>query len=219
MSSRILAREGAASAVPIRWRRTAGPAAGGEIVSPEAAGPPPSPEALEQFRREAAAAEAQARRQGYQEGEEAARKRLAAPYEKALGRLTAELAEFATLRRRLRREAEEDLVQLAIAVARRVLRRELSADPSALHGIIKAALDRLESREILRLRLHPHDAPAAAEMLRERGAPAQIEVAADPSLERGAFLVETARGTLDASIETQLREIERGLTDLVRRRA
>jgi flagellar biosynthesis/type III secretory pathway protein FliH len=32
-------------------------------------------------------------------------------------------------------------------------------------------------------------------------------------LERGAILVETARGKLDASLETQLAEIGRGLTD------
>lgn len=215
MSSRILARSEAAAAVPIRWGRLTG----GQGGPPEVGGGRPSPEAIEQLRREAAAAEALARRQGYQEGEEAACKRLAAPYEKALAHLTAELAEFSALLGRLRREAEEDLVQLTIAVARRILRRELATDPAALHGVVKAALERLESREILRLRLHPEDAPVAAAMLRERGAPAQIEVAADPALERGAFLVETVRGTLDASVETQLREIERGLTDLVRRRA
>lgn len=215
MSSRILPREGAAAAVPIRWGRLTG----AENGPPEAGGGRPAPEVIEQLRREAATAEALARRRGYQEGEEAARKRLAEPYEKALAHLTAELAEFSALLGRLRREAEEDLVQLTIAVARRILRRELATDPAALHGVVKAALERLESREILRLRLHPEDAPVATAMLRERGAPAQIEVAADPALERGAFLVETVRGTLDASVETQLREIERGLTDLVRRRA
>jgi flagellar assembly protein FliH len=43
-----------------------------------------------------------------------------------------------------------------------------------------------------------------------------IELVPDASLERGAAIFETTRGNLDASIETQLREIERGFTDLVR---
>ena len=38
-------------------------------------------------------------------------------------------------------------------------------------------------------------------------------------LERGGVIVETSRGNLDAAIESQLKEIERGLTDLARRSA
>jgi flagellar biosynthesis/type III secretory pathway protein FliH len=35
----------------------------------------------------------------------------------------------------------------------------------------------------------------------------------DPALEHGAAVFETTRGNLDASVETQLREIGQGLTD------
>ena len=54
------------------------------------------------------------------------------------------------------------------------------------------------------------------DLLAARGLPAGVEVAADPGLERGGFLIDTSRGALDASIATQLQEIEHGLTDLVR---
>ena len=40
-----------------------------------------------------------------------------------------------------------------------------------------------------------------------------LPLIADGTLERGAILVETARGKLDASLETQLTEIGRGLAD------
>jgi len=43
-----------------------------------------------------------------------------------------------------------------------------------------------------------------------------VEIMPDPSLERGAAILETARGNLDASVDTQLREIERGFLELVR---
>jgi flagellar assembly protein FliH len=49
------------------------------------------------------------------------------------------------------------------------------------------------------------------------GLPERIEVIADKKLERGALLIETERGELDASVETQLEEIERGFADLIRR--
>ena len=46
----------------------------------------------------------------------------------------------AGLRARIRKETESDIVTLTVAIARRVLRRELSVDPEAIHGVVKAAL-------------------------------------------------------------------------------
>ena len=45
--------------------------------------------------------------------------------------------------------------KLALAIARRVLRRELAVDPEALHGLVLAALEKLQGQEICRVRVHP----------------------------------------------------------------
>ena len=63
------------------------------------------------------------------------------------------------------------------------------------------------------------DAGLLAEERTRLGLPPNLEIAADASLSAGSAVFETARGELDASIGTQLREIDRGLTDLMRRRA
>jgi flagellar biosynthesis/type III secretory pathway protein FliH len=44
-----------------------------------------------------------------------------------------------------------------------------------------------------------------------------VEVLSDPSREVGSVIFETARGDLDASVDSQLREIERGLADCLRK--
>jgi flagellar biosynthesis/type III secretory pathway protein FliH len=44
---------------------------------------------------------------------------------------------------------------------------------------------------------------------------AAIEIAADASFKPGDVIFETPQGQLDASVSTQLREIERGLADRV----
>jgi len=49
------------------------------------------------------------------------------------------------------------------------------------------------------------------------GLPQRVEVVADPGLERGAAILESSRGALDVSVETQLAEVERGFADLIRR--
>jgi flagellar assembly protein FliH len=112
---------------------------------------------------------------------------------------------------------EEDLVHLAIAVARRILHRELQVDPEALTGIVKAVVERVEAREVHRLLVAPFDLPFIQKRLAELGLPSRVELSADSSLVRGSVVLETARGRIDASVETQLSEIERGFADLVRR--
>ena len=52
--------------------------------------------------------------------------------------------------------------------------------------------------------------------LEAMGLPQRCEVLADPALESGAAILETNHGTLDASAETQMEEIERGFADVVR---
>jgi len=163
--------------------------------------------------------EEEARRQGFAEGEAAQREKLAAPMHEAARRLADQARELAELRTRVRREAEQDVVKLAVAIARRILRRELNVDPAVLLGLVKAALERVEAREVLRLRVHTDDARMVEKALKGAEMPARFEVIGDPGLEPGAVILETLRGDLDASLETQLSEIDRGLMDLVRRRS
>jgi flagellar assembly protein FliH len=220
MSSRVLSGDDAGKISPIRWKRT-GSAGGGSMApedgSAEAGDVTELRDAMARLQADAAAQALQARQAGFAEGEAVARNQLEKPLAEAADRLSATVAELAGLRPQLRREAEEDLVRLAVAVARRVLRRELTADPEAILGIVKAALDRIDAREILRLRVHPQDLALIQQALEARETPHKVEVIADPSFERGGLVFETARGNLDASVDSQLLEIERGFTDLVRR--
>src|SRR5471030_2372000 len=114
-------------------------------------------------------------------------------------------------------EAEADLVKLALAIARRGLRRELAIDPEALHGLVLAALEKLQGQEICRVKVHPSHAAMVTECLRQIVTGAAVEVIPDPSREPGAIVFETERGNLDASVESQLQEIERGLADRLKR--
>jgi flagellar assembly protein FliH len=160
---------------------------------------------------------AEARAAGLREGEATGRSRAAAELQPMLERLARTIDEVAGLRPRLRREAEADLVKLAIAIARRVIRRELGVDPEALHGLVLGALEKLQIQEVSRVRVHPSQAAAVAALLRERSSGLPIEVMPDVSGDPGAAVFETSRGNLDASVESQLGEIERGLADTLRR--
>jgi len=154
-------------------------------------------------------------RQGEAAGAQTATERLTGPLA-SLGTVAQELA---GLRPRVRAEAEQGVVNLAIAIARRVLHREISTDPAALLGLVKSAGARLNARELNRLRVSPKDSASIQEHRDRIGLPPGLEIAADPALVPGSAIFETARGELDASVETQLDEIERGLADRLRRRS
>jgi flagellar assembly protein FliH len=225
MSSKILQGPKSTTAQPLDWRqvRREGGEAAAPAESPLAGELPAAPEwgaynALENRLREveqhAPARERQARLAGFEEGHAAA----AAEWQPALERAARSAVEIAGLRSRLRREAEEEVVRLSIAIARRILRREMNTDQDALLGLVKAALERIELRETHRLRVRPEDAPLMRALLDRIGSPHRVEVVADAALERGAAIFETERGNLDASVSTQLEEIERGFTELLQRK-
>jgi flagellar assembly protein FliH len=174
---------------------------------------------LERLAQECERRVAEARSAGLREGETAGRRAGASEVQPWIERLTRTIEELAQLRPRLRREAETDVLRLALAIARRVLRREMAIDPEALHGLVLVALEKIAGQEASRVRVHPADAAQVTEGLRKTASGASIQVVPDPAREPGTLIFETERGNLDASIESQLQEIERGLADRLRSHA
>lgn len=216
MSSKLYRNDDGVEPVVHVWRSAGTP--GGARAGAGAAVRPPGSGGND------AAAEAEARLQAVQKQAYAAGEQ--AGTQKAMERLIPALAAFESMTKQLagmsshvRQEAEVGTVQLAVAIARRVLHRELAVDPEAVLGLVKSAGARLNAREVRRLRVAPDDARAISEHRAALNLPQGLEVLADPSLPRGSAIFETTRGEMDASVGTQLDEIERGLTDLVRRRS
>ncbi len=150
---------------------------------------------------------------GIADGRQEARTAARTEYRDAIERLAQAAARLQEHRIQIRREAEEELVRLAIAVARRLIRRELTVDPESVHGIIRIALEKIQARDISRVRVHPSQSTGVQEMLGRIAGAKNLEVVADPSLDLGDAVFETSRSDLDATIDSQLREIERGFVD------
>jgi len=212
MSVRALVRRQSSEGDPIVWpaadEALSMPLAGPRAASPAEKPPQEPPRAAEPDL-------AAVRQAAFREGEMAARAQAQAELRPLIEQLAHAARDLAALRPRLREQAEEDLIRLAVAIARRVVRRELTVDPATITGLVKAALEQLAAGETARLRVHPEHEALVRQFLAEAGR-GLITVAADGALARGSAIFETARGDLDASAETQLAEIERGLTDRFR---
>jgi flagellar assembly protein FliH len=146
-------------------------------------------------------------------GEESARQSLESSVRESVQQLAASIAELAETRSETIRRAEADTVRLSIEIARRVLHREISVDGSALEALIKAALEKLRAQEVYRVRVHPDQEKLLRACLDQAGRGQSVAIVSDPVQPKGGAVFETGRGALDASVETQLAEIERGLAD------
>jgi len=130
-------------------------------------------------------------------------------------RAAAALAAAAAERDRLLRGAEHEVVEIAVAVARKVLGRELGRSREAVVDLAAAAVAEARSRRDVVLRVSPADAAAvrAADGSFAALSRAPIRIVEDPSLAQGGVIVETEAGRIDARIEAQLEAIERAIEE------
>lgn len=159
----------------------------------------------------------QARRDGFSEGVAAGEFQAEQQVRPSLDGIARSIAELARMRDVIRQEATRDLVQLAVSIAARVIHRDVAMDPDALAGLVTAAFTKLQTREIHRVRMHPGMEALVQKCMEQVGSPRNVVLSPDPALKPGELFFETSQGALDASVDTQLREIERGLIDKLER--
>lgn len=199
------------------WTPVDGPAPAAQVPAPtppaaaEAAPAAPAPPAMPTPDQQAhlAALERDAFTKGYAQGERAGLEAGGKRAEAMLRRLAQTLDEVTGLRDTMVRQTERELVQLAVAIARRILQRELAVDPELTAALAHIALERLGGAGPATVRLHPddHAIVTAGQSLAGR----QVDVIADPAVSRGGCIVESEFGFIDASVDAQVDEIARNV--------
>jgi flagellar assembly protein FliH len=128
-------------------------------------------------------------------------KAQAATFEKMLAAVSQPFSE-------LDDQVEEQLVQLAVTVARQLVRRELRMDPAQVIAIIRetVALLPAATRDV-RVHLHPDDAAVVRERLATPGTERAWTIVEDPVMTRGGCRVTTDTAQIDARLETRIQSI------------
>jgi flagellar assembly protein FliH len=145
--------------------------------------------------------------QGERAGAEAARERG----EATLRRLTQTIEELTTLRAQMIHQTERQMVQLALAIARRIVHREVSLDQDLLIAMARVALDRLGESAQITVKLHPEEFEATAAARAASWTGTTVQVVADARVGRGGCRVESDFGMIDAGVDAQIQELARAL--------
>lgn len=115
---------------------------------------------------------------------------------------------------------EREVVELALAIAARILQREAQVDPLLLAGAVRVSLGQLQESTTVELRVPASSLEMWSETLRLMpNLPVTPSVIADSAMKDGECALTTELGRVDLGVRAQLKEIERGFFDLLSHRA
>ncbi len=147
----------------------------------------------------------QAYQTGYEEGKNTAAAELSEVVASASQRLEA-----------IEQQAEPQLKELALTIARKILGKELEFHPETVVDIVKQALsEKARQRREIFLRVNPDDLQyireRKPELLEVLSRAKEIGIREDPEVALHGVVIETDAGIIDAQLETQLAVFERVL--------
>jgi flagellar assembly protein FliH len=128
--------------------------------------------------------------------------------------ITAQVEQFYEERDRYLHAVEHEVVELALAIAARILRREAQMDPLLLTGAARVALGQLSESTEVRLHVPAGDFDLWREAITHLpNLAVRPEVVAKTEMRLGDCVLETQLGSVDLGVRAQLGEIERGFFD------
>jgi flagellar assembly protein FliH len=217
MSSRARRLVDAAHVEAFKWERVGERGSAGAVepfftAGAQAAPSAPAPAAdLAHQQARLASLEREAFAKGYEQGERAGAEAGAKRADAMLRRLAETIQELAEVRRSMVRQTERQMVELALAIAKRIVRREVTIDSDLTLTMARVALDRLGDSTAVTIRLNPDDFEATCQQREALLAGSHLTVTPDASVSRGGCLVQSDFGYVDASVDAQFQELARAL--------
>lgn len=111
-------------------------------------------------------------------------------------------------------EVEREVLRLSVRIAEKIIGREIRIDKETLADIVAAALLHARQHQTLAVRVNPADLPlvqAHRDRFDSLTRARFVDFVPDPRVSAGGCVVESEAGTIDATLETQLRVLERAL--------
>lgn len=164
--------------------------------------------ALAQATAESDAIRERAHAEGFAEGHGAAYRDATEQIGSALQALEQACAALHTRGEEIALLVEREAVELALALAEKVLGGALQARPEAVVEVVRGALWRVSAQRQITVLVNPADLETLRDALgelQEQGNDLELrDIQADPRISVGGALVRTSEGELDVRVQTQL---------------
>jgi flagellar assembly protein FliH len=145
--------------------------------------------------------------------------RLHSDYEQKLeaerAPITAAVAAFGVRRDEYFARAEAEIVQLALAIAAKILHREAQVDPMLVATLVRMAVEKMREGSSVTVRVGTREVVRWKHAFATLTAEGHVQVVEDGALSDYDCLVETELGVANFGLDTQLKEVEQGFFDLM----
>lgn len=115
----------------------------------------------------------------------------------------------------LYQRAEKDVVNLALAVGKKILDQELQTNPEVIVGVVKGALQRVSDHTRITIRINPADLETVKQAEPQLAVyfenSSGVSYEADKTIGPGGCIIETNFGEIDARLDQQFQAVAQAL--------
>jgi flagellar assembly protein FliH len=151
------------------------------------------------------------KKEGRQQALEEARKEFAEQNRQLRANLEQVFSHFEAERNHLMAQAHQDLLALALAIARKVTYRHLEIDPGLVIDNVKTAVNLVASRSLVEVKMNSKDIEQFELLDGEKAGKLlnldHIKIIKDGNVEAGGCVITTNNGKIDAQVSTQLQNL------------
>lgn len=145
--------------------------------------------------------------------------RLRAEYEQRLQAAREPIAksveEFKAQKSEYFAHVEAEVIQLSLAIARKILHREAQVDPMLVASLVRIALEKMRDGSSVIIRVGPGRAANWRTYFAGVPALAEVDVVEEAHLTELDCVVDTELGSANFGLDAQLKEVEQGFFDLL----
>ena len=157
--------------------------------------------------------------QGFKQGLAEAKAQMSSQLTQTSERCNTMLQSAETEYRRIIGEAEPQIVELSLAICRKIIAEEIKERPGTILSLVRDALQRVRDQNQINIHVSPDDyeyiLAARRELQSIVGAEQSLTITADPVLNKGGCLIETSFGTVEAGVDTQLDSVRKVLQGML----
>lgn len=110
---------------------------------------------------------------------------------------------------------ESEVVQLALAIAAKILHRESQVDPMLVATLVRMAIDKMREGSKVTVRVGTRRFAQWKAYFAGQSSAGRVEVVEDASLSEHDCQLDTELGSANFGLDTQLKEVEQGFFDLL----
>jgi flagellar assembly protein FliH len=122
------------------------------------------------------------------------------------------LTEVANIKQQILEQAEEQVLELSLAVAEKIIHREVTTNREVIQGVLKEAIRHIADRDNMKIRIHPQDflymMEIKSDFMKTIDGIKNVVFEQDDAIARGGALIETLYGEVDARIDQQYQEVK-----------